>query len=122
MNKDQKTPIGLKIEYPSQEEARFFTNSLNFPISDIIIGITYPFPNYSVTRKATGKYYLFEYVLSGEGRVMLNGKWQTIKKDDVLFYIKENDVVITKLDGTYITTLKDGVSNERVKNARKRKI
>ena len=49
------------------------------------------------------------------------GGWRG-QKDDVLFYIKENDVVITKLDGTYITTLKDGVSNERVKNARKRKI
>lgn len=91
MSKSEKSLVGLKIEYPSQEEARFFTNSLDFPIKDILIGITYPFPTYSVTRKATKKYFLFEYVLSGEGRVYLDGKWQKIKKGDVLFFDKDDD-------------------------------
>lgn len=41
-------------------------------------------------------------------------------RGDVIFRIKGNDVVVTKLDGTFVTILKDGVfSNTSVKNALK---
>lgn len=33
------------------------------------------------------------------------------------FYIKGNDVVITDMSGNFVTLLKDGVNNLRVKNA-----
>lgn len=46
------------------------------------------------------------------------GEWRG-QAEDVLFYIKNEDVVVTKQDGTYITILKGGVTNERVKNSRK---
>ncbi len=47
------------------------------------------------------------------------GSWRG-QADDVLFFIKDNDVVITKTDGEFITVLKDGVINsEGVKNAGK---
>lgn len=41
-------------------------------------------------------------------------------RGDVIFRIKDNDVVVTKLDGTFVTILKDGVfNNTSVKNALK---
>lgn len=49
------------------------------------------------------------------------GDWRG-QNEDVLFFIKEKDVVVTKQDGEFITILKGGVENVRVKNAGKRKI
>lgn len=47
------------------------------------------------------------------------GKWNG-QKEDVLFHIKGNDVVITKQNNDFITVLKDGVINSAgVKNARR---
>lgn len=49
------------------------------------------------------------------------GNWRG-QDQEVLFYIKQNDVVVAKENGEFITILKDGVGNERIKNARKRGI
>lgn len=47
------------------------------------------------------------------------GTWRG-QRNEVLFFIKDNDVVLTKMDGEFITVLKDGVINSAgVKNARK---
>lgn len=47
------------------------------------------------------------------------GSWRG-QANDVLFFVKDNDVVITKTDGEFITVLKDGaVNSEGVKNAGK---
>ena len=46
------------------------------------------------------------------------GSWRG-QPDEVLFFIKGDNVVITKQNGEFITVLKGGVNNERVKNARK---
>lgn len=91
MSKEVKNTQDYKIEYPSHEEARFFSNSENYPISDIIIGMTYPFASYKVSRERTNKYFLFEYVLSGEGKAKINGKWQSLNKGDLLFYDRNDD-------------------------------
>lgn len=47
------------------------------------------------------------------------GDWRG-QTEDVIFCIKENDVVVVKPSGEFITILKGGVENVRVKNARKR--
>ena len=49
------------------------------------------------------------------------GYWRG-QPENVLFFIKGKDVVITKKNGEFITVMKEGVSNERVKNARNGKI
>ena len=47
------------------------------------------------------------------------GIWRG-QRNEVLFFVKDNDVVLTKMDGEFITVLKDGVINSAgVKNARK---
>ena len=39
------------------------------------------------------------------------------QEEDVIFYIKGENVVLTKLDGSFITFLPGGITNGRVKNA-----
>ncbi len=48
-----------------------------------------------------------------------SGEWRG-QAGEILFYIKGKDVVVVKKSGEFITILKDGVDNARVKNARKR--
>jgi hypothetical protein len=47
------------------------------------------------------------------------GDWSG-QPEEVLFYIKGEDVLICKQNGDYITLFKGGIRNARVKNARKR--
>ena len=47
------------------------------------------------------------------------GAWRG-QTEDVVFYIKGSDVVVTKQNGDFITVLKGGINNARVKNARNR--
>lgn len=49
------------------------------------------------------------------------GGWRG-QEEEVLFHIKGNDVVITNQANEFITILKGGIDNERVKNARNRKV
>lgn len=49
------------------------------------------------------------------------GEWRG-QAEEVIFHIKGDDVVITNQSNEFITILKGGVSNERVKNARKHKV
>ena len=44
------------------------------------------------------------------------------QQNPVLFHIKGEDVVITKQNGEFVTIMKGGIANGRVKNARKREI
>lgn len=45
------------------------------------------------------------------------GEWRG-QNEDVLFYVKGKDVVITKQNGEFVTVLKGGITNARVKKAR----
>ena len=58
------------------------------------------------------------YSTADEVRV---GNWRG-QDGDVLFYIKGEDVLVMRENGAYITTLRGGVNNARVKNARKRSV
>ncbi len=49
------------------------------------------------------------------------GAWRG-QNEDVIFYIKGDDVVVTSQAGEFITILKGGITNARVKNARKREV
>ncbi|MBR5583706.1 MAG: hypothetical protein IKW21_04180 [Lachnospiraceae bacterium] len=55
-------------------------------------------------------------VVDGSEKVLI-GPWRG-QTEEVLFYVKGQDVVVTKQNGEFITILKGGVNNARVKNAR----
>lgn len=83
-------PGGFLLEYPRHEEARFFSGCDGFPLKGLFIGATDPFPAYEVRRPASGAYYLLEYLLAGEGTVLLDGEERRIKEGDVLFFEKDS--------------------------------
>ena len=57
-------------------------------------------------------------IISNKDEIRI-GSWRG-QDNDVLFFIKGDDTVITKTDGEFVTVLKDGVKNSAgVKNARK---
>ena len=56
-----------------------------------------------------------------ESEKVLLGPWRG-QAEEVLFYIKGQDVVVTKQNGEFITILKGGVDNVRVKNARVKEV
>lgn len=68
-----------------------------------------------------------EFLRSEIERIIANpdercyGEWRG-QEYPVVFHIKGEDVVIESKDGAFITILKGGVSNERVKNAREQTI
>ncbi len=49
------------------------------------------------------------------------GEWAG-QQEEVLFYIKGEDVMITKLNGEFVSLFKGGINNARVKNARRKQI
>ena len=85
----QDNPSENQILYPSHEEAFAITLSDLFPIEDILIGTTRPFPTYKVRSRVAGKSYLFEHVLEGKGEFRANGKTQKIHAGDT-FVITPN--------------------------------
>ncbi len=89
MNHTVPPSDGFALEYPRHEEARFFSGSDEFPLEGLFIGATDPFPAYAVNRSPNGKYYLLEYLLAGEGVVLLDGKERRITEGDVLFFEKD---------------------------------
>jgi len=46
-----------------------------------------------------------------------SGQGANGSRGPALFFIKGNDVVVTKPDGTFVTILSDGINNTSVKSA-----
>ena len=79
---------GYGIEFPSHEEARTLPLGDDFPVKEVFVGVTNPFSGYSVSRDGTGSFYLFEYVVSGEGKMRAGGGYVKASAGDVLFFDK----------------------------------
>lgn len=79
---------GYGVEFPSHEEARTLPLGDDFPVKEVLIGVTNPFSGYSVSREGTGSFYLFEYVVSGEGKMRADGGFLKVRAGDVLFFDK----------------------------------
>ena len=88
--KTEELEGGAEILYPSHEEAFAVALSDLFPIENILIGTTHPFPSYKVKRRANGKSYLFEFIIEGEGECILCGKTQKLKSGDLLVIGKDD--------------------------------
>lgn len=60
------------------------------PFSRAIIGITYPLADYNVTRSADSKILDLEYIVEGEGEILLDGVWKKASAGDV-FVLSSNE-------------------------------
>lgn len=74
-----------RVKYPKNEKAYVFIPHNRIPFESAVVGITYPTANYEINRKNETRVCLFEYVVSGEGEVFIDGRWQTVSSGE--FYI-----------------------------------
>lgn len=69
--------------FPQKETAFAFIAPDKLPFSRAVIGITYPCADYHIKRPSSATTNVFEYVLEGEGEILLNGTWHTAKSGDI---------------------------------------
>jgi len=79
-----------ETNYPRREDAYTFVTENGQPFVGATVGITYPLSNYKIylpKRKES----VIEYVLSGEGEILLNGKWHKVEKGDTYILFQGSD-------------------------------
>ena len=72
------------------EKGTFFSG-IHFPISEVLIGTTTPDPEYFVDNRFFSRYQVFEYVLEGEGELVLEKKTFPIRAGSTII-IRSNNV------------------------------
>ena len=70
------------VQYPAKEEAMAFRGAEGLPVKSAVIGITYPSPDYYIRRDAEIGINCFEYVIEGEGELLLDGEWVRARAGD----------------------------------------
>lgn len=83
LNMDEIKSDKKVLKYPRIENAVAFVGQNGAPFRRALVGITYPFPDYSVVRGTGHRVNVFELVLEGEGEVMLSGVWKRVKAGDI---------------------------------------
>jgi AraC-like DNA-binding protein len=62
------------VKFPEREEAYVIVASNDEPFSCAVVGLTLPYPDYSVSRSENNRICVLEYVLEGEGEIVLGEK------------------------------------------------
>lgn len=76
------------VKYPKKEKATVFIPENRIPFENAIIGVTYPFADYAIERSSVCKINCFEYVMEGEGEILLGGEWRSVKAGDAYILIE----------------------------------
>ena len=71
-----------EVQYPKKEKAYACVVAPNAPFHSAVVGITYPNPDYGITRQKGHELNVLEYVLEGSGEVYLDGVWKKVKAGD----------------------------------------
>jgi AraC-like DNA-binding protein len=93
------------VRFPKKEKAYALVPSAKVPFLSAVAGMTYPDADYYIERNASHKITVFEYVLNGEGEILLNGVWKKVKAGEVYIlrageehsYRSDRDVPYEKL-------------------------
>jgi len=86
-----KTNISqFKVLYPEKEKAYAFVNDDGRPFENVVVGITNPLPYYKINAPRGRAINIFEYILEGEGEVIVDGKRYTAKAGDV-YILREGE-------------------------------
>ena len=78
------------LKYPEKEKAIGVVAQNESPFKSAVIGITYPSPEYKIESNTPWSCVGFEYVLCGEGEVLINGRWETASSGSV-FVLREGE-------------------------------
>lgn len=76
------------VKYPKKEKATVFIPENRLPFENAIVGVTYPFAEYAIERSSACKINCFEYVLEGEGEILLDGIWRSVKAGDAYILVE----------------------------------
>lgn len=88
-NLENVKPSEYPVSFPIKEKAYAFVPHDGIPFKSAALGITYPASNYSI-RRTNSNICLFEYILEGEGEVLINGEWKKAAAGD--FYIMSSGI------------------------------
>ena len=78
------------VRYPQKESAVAFVPADQTPFKNAVIGITYPYADYTVSREGKQRVTVFEYVLEGEGEILLGGVWRRAGAGD-LYVLRQGE-------------------------------
>ena len=73
----------FSVRYPGKEKALAVVNEGANPFRNAVIGITNPIPYYEIYRSAKLPVNVFEYVLEGEGEILIGDEWQKVSEGQV---------------------------------------
>ena len=77
--------IPSHVTYPKQEKAYALLAQESVPFCQAVVGVTYPNPAYHIDRPPHHPINVFEYVVEGEGELLLNGVWRRVRTGQVYF-------------------------------------
>ena len=77
----------FNVKYPRNEKAYSYLNESGVPFTSAVIGVTYPNPDYEIISESRD-YCVLEFVLEGEGEVLLGEQWQTVQKGDTYILLQ----------------------------------
>ena len=72
----------VRLLFPEKEKAYAVVATPGTPFQMAVVGITYPEADYSILRRPPHPINVFEYVLEGEGEILLGGVWKRVKAGD----------------------------------------
>lgn len=90
MNDVKKFTKG-KVAFPQKEEAMAFGECGDLPITNIMIGVTYPYSDYSIYRKGSS-FFVFEHVLEGQGELIINNEKHSVTAGDTYIILPSDEV------------------------------
>jgi len=82
--------VDYNVKYPAKEKAYVFRPENGIPFDHAIVGVTYPLEDYCIQRGKFDKIINLEYVVSGEGEILLDCKWHTASAGDI-FILREGE-------------------------------
>ena len=65
-------------KFPQKEKAYALIPQKNAPFEHAVVGITYPHADYHIDRPATAGINVLEFVIDGEGELLLDGVWKKV--------------------------------------------
>ena len=75
-----------------REEIYAFANESDLPFRILMAGITHPDPSYRIERsKKRNRIFVFEYVISGQGEIEIDGNWYKVSEGDTYILTPDTD-------------------------------
>ena len=89
-NRIKRQESKLYAKYPERESLYVIAGAKAAPFESAVVGITYPFPDYSISRTESNRITVLEYVLEGEGEITVGSKRFRVKAGQ-MYLLRANE-------------------------------